>query len=99
MQLVVKLIKSIEDSLVHHWNETKKFQWKSYSIFEDNLLNDRSGIKVWKEYHRSATCQLLKHYGGVISEKICLPLHFGITESNLTVQWVSSSEILPPYVT
>ena len=98
MQLVVKLIKSIEDSLVHHWNETKKFQWKSYSIFEDNLLNGRSGIKVWKEYHRSATCQLLKHYGGVISEKICLPLHFGITESNLTVQYVSS-ELLPPYVT
>ena len=86
MQLVVKLIKSIKDSLVHHWNETKTFQWKSYPIFDDNLLNGRSVIKVWKEYHRSATCQLLKHYGGVISGKICLLLHFGITESNLTVQ-------------
>ena len=98
MQLVVKLIKSIKDSLVHHWNETKKFQWKSYSIFDDNLLNGRSVVKVWKEYHRLGTCQLLKHYGGVISEKICLLLHFGITESNLTVQYVSS-ELFPPYVT
>ena len=85
MQLVVKLIKSKKDSLVHHWNETKKFHWKSYSIFDDNLLNGRSVVKVWKEYHRLGTCQLLKHYGGVISGKICLPLHFRITESNLTV--------------
>ena len=36
---------------------------------------------------------VIKHYnGGMISGKICLLLHFGITESNLTVQYVSSSE-------
>ena len=41
---------------------------------------------------RSAICQLLKHYGGVIPGKVCLLLQFRITESNLTVQEVSSSE-------
>ena len=56
----------------------KKIKWKSFFIFDDNLLNGRSVI-------RERTCQLLKHYGGVISGKICLPLHFRITESNLTV--------------
>ena len=41
---------------------------------------------------RLAVGQLLKHNGGVISGKICVLLHFRITESYLTVQEVSSSE-------
>ena len=45
----------------------KKMDRQVKYVCDDNLSNDQSEIKVWwKSYQRSATCQLLQHYGGVI---------------------------------
>ena len=97
MQLMIKLIMCRMDSLSHQWNETKKKSIESHIYFWWQLIkwsqHNKGVIKVL--YHwRVTTCQLLKHYGGVISGKIFLLLHFWMTESNLTVQYISSSLLL-----
>ena len=44
------------DSLVHHWKEINKTLMKDIFLFDDNLSDDHSVIKVWslKTSHMSA---------------------------------------------